>query len=68
MARCHLYFLILLLLSLTATALVHDLKIHNDKRPRFFIENFGFEEGGTLQFEIKTFEVDPLPKKRYRKY
>ena len=47
---------------------------------RFFIENFGFEEGGTLQFEIKTFEVAAniylclravgrsTSQERYRKY
>lgn len=36
---------LLLVGSVSIGALKHDLKIVNDNRKRFFIENFGFEAG-----------------------
>jgi hypothetical protein len=50
--------LLLLLLSFSlVTALKHDLKIRNDNRKRFLIENFGFNAGGQLHMTIKDFKV-----------
>jgi len=41
--------------------LIHDLKIHNDKRQWFFIENFGFETNGEYHMTVLNFTVGGEP-------
>jgi len=38
--------------------LIHNLKIKNDDRAGFFIENFGFESGGKLSLNLTNFQVN----------
>jgi hypothetical protein len=48
-------------------ALIHDLKIRNDDRSHFFIENFGFEVGGELHMTILDFQVMRVRNRRVLK-
>jgi hypothetical protein len=55
----YLYTICLLLSSvLVVSGLIHDLKVSNDNRKRFFIENFGFEAGGELHMTVLNFKLD----------
>lgn len=38
-----------------STGLIHDLQVDFDIRSRFYIENFGFEAGGTLDLNVTSF-------------
>ena len=49
-------FFILLAVGLSC-GLIHDLRIQNDNRRRFFIENFGFEAHGEIHMDIYKFKV-----------
>jgi len=41
--------------------LIHDLKIKNDRRTWFFIENFGFEANGQLHMTVLDFQLNGEP-------
>lgn len=45
----------LLLLSQLCFSLKNHIKIKNDRRGKFFIENFGFEENGEMHLTISNF-------------
>jgi len=60
-ATINLVCVLVILLSVVTNSLKHDLKITNDRRSNFFIENFGFEAGGELHMQILNFKVDGKP-------
>jgi len=51
-------YLILFVFLCGINCLKHDLKITNDNRKRFLIENFGFDAGGELHMTIKDFKIN----------
>src|SRR5437868_4504659 len=53
-------FFVLLYLS-SCSCLIHELTIEGDKREKFFIENFGYLEGGQLHLTVTDFKVDGHP-------
>jgi len=53
--------LVFLLAVSFCNALIHDLKIRNDKRDWFFIENFGFEANGIYHMTVRNFTVGGQP-------
>lgn len=53
--------LCLLALAPAAEARSHDLKIEFDSRPLFSIETFGFFQGGTIDFDLTSFQVRGVP-------
>lgn len=48
---------VLLVFVTFCVSLKHDLTITDDSRAKFFIENFGFEEGGKIHMQILNFKV-----------
>lgn len=53
--------LFLLCFIVGGTCLIHDLKINNDNRKRFLIENFGFGAKGEIHLIAKDFKVNGEP-------
>lgn len=49
----------LLLAAAHARALIHHLEIREDTRAAYFIENFGFDDGGFLNLTVSNFKMDP---------
>eukprot|EP01103_Thecamoeba_quadrilineata_P015453 TRINITY_DN4897_c0_g1_i1.p1 TRINITY_DN4897_c0_g1~~TRINITY_DN4897_c0_g1_i1.p1 ORF type:complete len:464 (+),score=93.95 TRINITY_DN4897_c0_g1_i1:40-1392(+) len=49
----------LILFTTLSTALMQHLKIRNDPRTKFFVDNFGFEAGGLLNLTMTNFALDP---------
>jgi hypothetical protein len=54
------FFLVLVWAPWHGQGLVHHLNIRDDSRGSFFIESFGFEEGGLLHLNLTEVHVgDP---------
>jgi hypothetical protein len=53
-------FVVVAVAALEAHALIHHLEIRQDTRGKFFIENFGFDEFGTLKLNCSNIELDPM--------
>eukprot|EP01104_Vermistella_antarctica_P018221 TRINITY_DN6676_c0_g1_i2.p1 TRINITY_DN6676_c0_g1~~TRINITY_DN6676_c0_g1_i2.p1 ORF type:complete len:198 (+),score=45.59 TRINITY_DN6676_c0_g1_i2:260-853(+) len=51
--------LVLLACIASACGYIHNLSISKDSRKHFFIENFGFEQGGTIEIRVTGFSLNP---------
>jgi len=56
--RALVLLLLLVLVLAPVHALIHDLFIENDMRSKFFIENFGLEDGGSYQLTVTDFKLE----------
>lgn len=56
-----LFCFFILLSSQFCQSLIQELDIRTDPRSKFFVQNFGFEAGGSISLSVSNVSLDPPP-------